>query len=144
MVHVPYRGGALALTDLIAGQLQALFSPASEVIEVVKSNKVRALAVTTATRSEALPELPTVSEFLPGYEALTWAGMGAPKNTPVEIVNRLNAEINAGLADPKIKARLANLGSAPFRGSPAEFSKFIADETEKWGKVIRAAGIKPV
>ena len=111
-------------------------------IEYIKTGKLRALAVTTATRSEALPDLPTVGDFLPGYEASTWLGVGAPKNTPVEIVDKLNTEINAGLADPKMKARIADLGGTEFAGSPAHFGKFIADETEKWGKVVRSANIK--
>lgn len=144
MTHVPYRGGALALTDLIGGQLVALFSPAPEVVEFVKNDKIRVLAVTTAKRSEALPDLPTVSDVLPGFDASTWAGVGAPKDTPVEIVARLNAEITAGLTEPKIRERLATLASSPLVGSPAEFAKFIADETDKWAKVIRAAGVKPI
>ena len=114
--------------------------PAS--IEYIRAGKLRALAVTTATRSEALPDIPTVGEFVPGYEASTWYGVGAPKNTPAEIVDKLNKEINAALADPKIKARLADLGGTVLAGSPADFGKLIADETEKWGKVIRAANIK--
>jgi tripartite-type tricarboxylate transporter receptor subunit TctC len=143
MVHVPYRGAAPALTDLLGGQVQVYFGPMPSSIEYIKTGKLRALAVTTATRSEALPDLPTVGDFLPGYEASTWLGVGAPKNTPVEIVDKLNTEINAGLADPKMKARIADLGGTVFSGSPADFGKFIADETEKWGKVIRAANIKP-
>ena len=142
MLHVPYRGGAPALTDLMGGQVQVYFSPLPESIETVKADKVRALAVTTAVRVEALPEVPTVSESLPGFEASTWQGIGAPKNTSADIVDRLNKEINAALADPTIKARLAVLGSVPMPVSPTEFGKFIAEETEKWGKVIRAAGIK--
>ncbi len=143
MVHVPYRGAAPALTDLLGGQVQVYFGPMPSSIEYIKTGKLRALAVTTATRSEALPDLPTVGDFLPGYEASTWLGVGAPKNTPVEIVDKLNTEINAGLADPKMKARIADLGGTVFSGSPADFGKFIADETEKWGKVVRAADIKP-
>jgi tripartite-type tricarboxylate transporter receptor subunit TctC len=142
MVHVPYRGAAPALTDLLGGQVQVYFGPMPSSIEYIKTGRLRALAVTTATRSETLPDLPTVGEFVPGYEASTWFGVGAPKATPAEIVEKLNKEIIAGLADPKIKARLADLGGGPLALSPAEFSKFIADETEKWGKVIRAAGIK--
>jgi tripartite-type tricarboxylate transporter receptor subunit TctC len=142
MLHVPYRGAAPALTDLLGGQVQVYFGPMPPSIEYIKTGKLRALAVTTATRSEALPDLPTVGDFLPGYEASTWFGVGAPKNTPVEIVDKLNTEINAGLADPKMKARIADLGGTVFSGSPADFGKFIADETEKWGKVIRAANIK--
>ena len=143
MVHVPYRGEAPALTDLLGGQVQVMFGAMSASIEHIKAGKLRALAVTTATRSEALPDIPTVGEFVPGYEASGWCGVGAPKNTPVEIIDKLNKEINAGLADPKIKARFADLGVAVFPGSPADFGKHIAAETEKWGKVIRAANIKP-
>src|ERR1039458_3636131 len=142
MVHVPYRGGALALTDLLGGQVQVIFSPMPEVIETIKAGKVRALAVTTAARSEALPDIPTMGEFVPGYEASTWNGLGAPKNTPVEIVAKLNGAINAALADPKIKARLAALGGMSLAGSPADFSKLIADETEKWAKVVKFSGAK--
>ena len=143
MVHVPYRGAAPALTDLIGGQVQVLFSAVTSSIETIKAGKVRALAVTTATRSEALPDLPTVGEFVPGYEASNWWGIGAPKSTPAEIVDKLNGEINAALADPRMKARLAELGGTMLAGSPADFGKLIADETEKWGKVVKSAGIKP-
>ena len=143
MLHVPYRGGAAALTDLIGGQVQVMFVTVPATIEHIRAGKLRALAVTTATRSQALPDIPTVGEFVPGYEASAWFGIGAPKNTPAEIVEKLNKEINAGLADPKIKARLADLGGTVLPGSPADFGKLIADETEKWGKVIRAANIKP-
>jgi tripartite-type tricarboxylate transporter receptor subunit TctC len=143
MLHVPYRGGGPALTDLMGGQVQVYFSPLPESISSIKGGKVRAVAVTTAGRSDALPDVPTVGEFVPGYEASAWFGVGAPKSTPAEIVDKLNKEINAGLADPKIKARLAELGGTPLVGSPADFAKHIADETEKWGKVIRAANIKP-
>ena len=142
MVHVPYRGAAPALTDLLGGQVQVMFATMPSSIEYIRAGKLRALAVTTATRSEALPDIPTVGEFVPGYEASAWFGVGAPKNTPAEIVDKLNKEINAGLADPKIKARLADLGGTVLAGSPADFGKLIADETEKWGKVIRAANIK--
>jgi tripartite-type tricarboxylate transporter receptor subunit TctC len=142
LVHVPYRGGT-ALTDLLAGQVQVFFPPMVVPIAQIKAGKVRPLAVTSATRSEALPDVPTVGEVVPGYEASFWFGVGAPKATPAEIVDKLNKEINAGLADPKIKARLADLGGTPLVGSPADFGKLIADETEKWGKVIRAANIKP-
>jgi tripartite-type tricarboxylate transporter receptor subunit TctC len=142
MIHVPYRGLAPALTDLLGGQAQALFGALTSSIEYIRAGKLRALAVTTTARSEALPDLPTIGEFLPGYEASQWYGIGAPKNTPAEIVDRLNKEINAALADPKIKARLADLGGTPLVGSPADFGKLIAEETEKWGKVIRAANIK--
>jgi tripartite-type tricarboxylate transporter receptor subunit TctC len=143
MVHVPYRSGGPALTDLLGGQMQVMFPNTSSSVEHIRAGKLRALAVTTATRSEALPEIPTVAEFVPGYEASGWVGIGAPKNTPVEIIEKLNREINAGLADPKIKARLADIGTTPFAGSPADFGKFIAEETEKWGKVVKFAGIKP-
>ena len=142
MVHVPYRGAAPALTDLIGGQVQVMFDTMPSSIEHIRAGKLRALAVTTATRSEALPDMPTVGEFVPGYEASAWYGVGAPKDTPAEIVDKLNKEINAALADPKIKARLADLGGTVLPGSPADFGKLIADETEKWGKVIRAANIK--
>ncbi len=142
MVHVPYRGGAPALTDLIGGQVQVMFSPLPESIETIMAGKVRALAVTTAARSEALPEVPTVGEFVPGFEASTWQGIGAPKNTSADIVERLNKDVNAALADPKIKARLAELGSVPTPMSPADFETLIVAETEKWAKVIRAANIK--
>jgi tripartite-type tricarboxylate transporter receptor subunit TctC len=137
MVHVPYRGSAPALTDLLGGRVDVYFDPLPSTIEHIRSGKLRALAVTTATRSKALPEIPTVGEFVPGYEATSWWGIGAPKNTPAEIVERLNREINAALADPKIKARLADLGAIGIPGSPADFGNLIADETEKWGKVIK-------
>ena len=142
MVHVPYRGGAPALTDLIGGQVQVLFISAGASIQYVQSGQLRALAISSAARSEALPDLPTVAESVPGYEVSSWFGVGAPRNTPAEIIDKLNKEINAGLADPKIKARLADADAAPFIVSPAEFGRFIADETDKWGKVIRAANIK--
>jgi tripartite-type tricarboxylate transporter receptor subunit TctC len=142
LVHVPYRGNALALTDLISGQIEVLFPSLGSSIEYVKTGKVRALAVTGATRSDALPDLPTVAETLPGYEAASFYGIGAPRNTPTEVVEILNKTVNAGLADPKLKARLADLGSVPLPGPPATFGKLIADETEKWGKVIRFAGIR--
>jgi len=143
MVNVPYRGAAPAIADLLGAQVQVMFDPMPESIEYIRAGKLRALAVTTATRSEALPDVPTVSDFLPGFEATTWFGVGVPKNTPAAIVDRLNNEINAALADPKMRARLADLGGEVLAGSPAQFAKLIADETEKWGKVIRAAGIKP-
>jgi len=139
---VPYRGGAPALTDLIAGQVQLLFVNLA-VSEHIRAGRVRALAVTSAMRSAALPDVPTVGEFLPSYEASAWFGLGAPKNTPAEIVDKLNKEINAGLADPKVQARLADMGGMTLAGSPADFRQLIADETEKWGKVIKFAGIKP-
>ena len=143
MVHVPYRGGAPAVTDLLGGQVQVMFLVISASIEHIKAGKLRPLAVTSAARSEALPEVPTVGEFVPGYESSVWFGVGAPKNTPAEIVDKLNKEINTGLADPAIKARLDRLGITVFAGSPAGFGKFIAEETEKWGQVIRTANIKP-
>jgi tripartite-type tricarboxylate transporter receptor subunit TctC len=143
MVHVPYRGGAPAVADLLGGQLQVMFANMLESIEYVRASKLRPLAVTTATLpSAALPQLPTVSEFVPGYEASQWYGIGAPTNTPAEIVAKLNTEINATLADPKMQARLADLGGTVIVGSPADFGKLIAEETEKWAKVIRAANIK--
>jgi tripartite-type tricarboxylate transporter receptor subunit TctC len=142
MVHVPYRGSPPALTDLLAGQVQLMFSPLSSSIEYVKGGKLRALAVTTAARSEVLPDLPTVGESVPGYAASGWFGIGAPSKTPVEIVDRLNREVNAGLADPKLKARLADLGSTVFVGSPADFATHIAAETEKWAKVVRTANLR--
>jgi len=142
MIHVPYRSGGLAVTDLLGAQVQVLFSNMLTAIEHIKSGMLRALAITTAARSEALPDTPTVGEFVPSYEASNWWGVGAPKNVPPEIIEKLNKEINAGLADPKIKARLADLGGVVLAGSPADFGKLIADETEKWGKVIRTANIK--
>ena len=142
MVHVPYRGGGPALIDLMAGQVQVMFETTFSTIEYIKAGKLRALAVSTATRSAVLPDIPTVGEFVPGYEASAFYGVGAPKNTPTEIVDKLNREINAGLADPKIKERLEDLGGVPMPMTPAEFGKLIADETEKWGKVIREAHIK--
>jgi tripartite-type tricarboxylate transporter receptor subunit TctC len=142
MIHVPYRGNAPALTDLIAGQVQVLFDSISTSIEHIRAGKLRGLAVTTPTRSPALPDLPTVADFVPGYEASAFFGVGAPRNTPAEIIDNLNLEINAGLADPRLAARFAELGGVVMPGSPAAFGKFVADETEKWGKVIRAAGIK--
>jgi tripartite-type tricarboxylate transporter receptor subunit TctC len=142
LVHVPYRGAGPALADLLAGQVQVMFPAISSTIEYVRSGKLRALAVTTETRSEALPQIPTVSDFVPGYEASAWSGIGAPKNTPVEIMDRLNKEINAALGDPKMKSRLADLGGTPLILSSADFGKLIADETERWAKVIKSAGIK--
>ena len=141
-VHVPYRGSAPLLTDLLGGQVQAAFDNLPASIEHIKAGKLRALAVSTATRSEALPQIPSLGEFLPGYEASVFLGVGAPKSTPAEIVIKLNKEINAGLADPRIKGRLAELGSTPFVLSHAELGKFMDDETEKWDKVIRTAKIK--
>ena len=143
MVHVPYRGAAPALTDLLGGQVQLYFAGVASSIEYIRAGSLRALAVTSATRSEVLPDIPVVGEFVPGYETSVWFGIGAPRNTPAEIIDKLNKEINAGLADPKVKARFADLGNTVLPGSAADFGKFIADETEKWGKVIRAANIKP-
>ena len=142
LVHVPYRGGGPALVDLISGQVQVLFATMSSSIEYVRAGKLRALAVTTATRSSVLPDIPTVAEFVPGYESSFWTGVGAPKNTPAEIVDKLNKEMNATLADPKFKARLAELGGTALSGSPLDFGKFVADETEKWAKVVKFAGVK--
>jgi tripartite-type tricarboxylate transporter receptor subunit TctC len=142
LVHVPYRGGGPALVDLISGQVQVLFATMSSSIEYVRAGKLRALAVTTATRSSVLPDTPTVAEFVPGYESSFWTGVGAPKNTPAEIVDKLNKEMNATLADPKFKARLADLGGTALSGSPLDFGKFVADETEKWAKVVKFAGVK--
>ena len=140
--HVTYRGAGPALTDLLAGQVHLMFDNLPSSVEHIRAGKLRALAVTTTARSDALPDIPTVGEFLPGYEASASYGIGAPKNTPAEIVDKLNEAINAGLADPTIKARLADLGGVPMPMSPADFGKLIADETEKWAKVIRAANIK--
>ena len=140
LMHVPYRGIALALSDLLGGQVQVAFASMPSSIEFIRAGRLRALAVTTATRSEVLPDVPTVGEFVPGYEASAWYGIGAPKATPAEIVDKLNKEINAALADPKMKARLADLGGTPFLGSPADFGKLIADDTEKWGKVVKFSG----
>jgi tripartite-type tricarboxylate transporter receptor subunit TctC len=142
MVHVPYRGGGSVFNDLLGGQVQVMFATTVGSIGYIRAGRLRALAVTTATRSETLPDLPTMDSLLPGYEASVWYGIGAPKNTPAEIIDRLNTEINAGLADPKVKARLGDLGGTVLMGSPADFGKFIADETEKWAKVIKFAGIK--
>jgi tripartite-type tricarboxylate transporter receptor subunit TctC len=143
LVHVHYRSSGPALTDLISGQVQATFDPLSTSIEHIRAGKLRALAVTSATRSELLPDVPTVGDFVPGYEGTAWQGLGAPRNTPAEIIDKLNKEINAGLADPRMKARIADLGGTVFVSSPADFGTFIAAYTEKWGKVIRAANIKP-
>ena len=142
MIHVPYRGGAPALTDLLGGQMQVIFIGPVETIGHIRAGRLRALAVSTVTRSEALPHLPTVSDFVPGYETSTWFGVGVPRNTSADIVDKLNIEINAALTDPKFKARLADLGATVLSGSSADFRKLIAEETEKWGKVIRAANIK--
>jgi tripartite-type tricarboxylate transporter receptor subunit TctC len=142
IVHVPYRGLAPALNDLLGGQVQVTFASMASSIEHIRASKLRALAVTTATRSEMLPDVPTVDEFVPGYEASTWSGVGAPKATAAEIVEKLNNEINAALADHKMMTRLADLGSTPLVGSANDFGKLIADETEKWGNVIRTLNIK--
>jgi tripartite-type tricarboxylate transporter receptor subunit TctC len=142
LIHVPYRGSAPALSDLIGGQVQVMFDPVASSIEHIRSGKLRALAATTSKRLYVLPDIPTVADFLPGFEASSWQGICAPRNTPVEIVDKLNKEINAGLSDPKLKARLVDLGGIALPGSPSEFGKFIADETEKWGKVVKFAGIK--
>jgi tripartite-type tricarboxylate transporter receptor subunit TctC len=143
MVHVQYRGNAPALIDLLAGQVQVGFDTMPASIEYVRAGKLRALAVSTVTRSQTLPDLPTVSEFVPGYESSGYFGLGAPGKTPAEIIDKLNREVNAGLADPKLRAQLTDLGGMILAGSPADFRKLIDDETEKWGKVIRAANIKP-
>ncbi len=143
LVHIPYRGQGPALTDLLGGDVQVLFATAPGTADYIKTGKLRALAVTSAAHAEVLPELPTVADAVPGYEASQWYGLSAPKNTPVEIVDRLNAEINAAIADPAMRARLAAIGGEPLPGSPAAFGRLIAEETEKWGKVVRAAGIRP-
>ena len=143
LVAVAYRGGGPALIDMLGGQMQVMFEPTLACIEYIRAGTLRALAVTTAARSEQLPDVPTVGEFVPGYEASQWYGIGAPRGTPPEVVAELNKQINAGLTDPKMKARLADLGGIPTPMTPAEFGKLIADETEKWGKVVRAGNIKP-
>jgi tripartite-type tricarboxylate transporter receptor subunit TctC len=143
LLHVPYRGSAPALTDLLGGQVQVMFDLVASSIEHIRAGKLRALAVTTKTRLEVLPDVPPVSEFVPGYEATGVGGVGAPRGTPPEIIDKLNREINAGLADPKMKARLAELGQIVTTGSPADYGRFIVEETEKWGKVVKFAGIKP-
>jgi len=142
LVHVPYRGGGPALTDLLGGQVQVMFAGTPSAIPYIRTGTLRPLAVTTATRSEALPDVSTVGEFVPGYEASAWFGVGAPRNAPAEIIDKLNREINAALADPKIKARLADLGDTVLPGSPTDFGKLIADETEKWAKVVKFSGAK--
>ena len=143
MQHVPYRGSGPALSDLLAGQVQVMFDTLATSIGYIRAGRLRAIAVTATTRSEVLPDIPTVGEFVPGYQATGWGGLGAPRNTPIEIVDKLNKEINAGLAHPAIKARIAELGSVPMPMTSAEFGKFIVEETEKWAKVIKFAGIKP-
>jgi tripartite-type tricarboxylate transporter receptor subunit TctC len=143
MIHVPYRGGAPALTDMISGQVQVMFDNVPTSIEFIRAGKLRPLAVTTAQRSEVLPDLPTVADFVPGYEASAWYGVGAPKGTPAEIIDKLNSEINAILANPKTKSRFAELGASLIGGSPADFGKLVVEETDKWGKVVRFSGAKP-
>ena len=143
MVHVPYRGAAPALLDLIGGQVQVMIDTTPASMQHIRSGKVHPLAVTTATRAEVLPDLPTVADFVPGYEATSWFGIGVPKNTPAEIIEKLNREINSALADPKIRARLVELGGTVLPGSPADFGKLIANETEKWAKVVKFSGAKP-
>ncbi len=143
ITHVPYRGVAPALADLLGGQVQVLFSGAPPAIEHIRAGKVRALAVTTTTRSELLPDIPPMADFVPGYEASQWFAAGLRNSTPVEIIDKLNKAIDASIGDPEMKARIGKLAASSLPGSPAEFGKFIADETEKWGKVIRAANIKP-
>ena len=142
MIHVPYRGGGAAVADLIGGQLQVMFTGPADSVGYIRTGQLRALAVTTATRSEMLPDIPTVSEFLPGYETSQWFGLGAPTSTPAEIVDKLNNEINAALADPKMKARFADLGGTVLPGLPTDFGELIAEETEKWGKVVKFSGAK--
>jgi tripartite-type tricarboxylate transporter receptor subunit TctC len=143
LVHVPYRGQGPALSDLLGGQVQVLFAATPGTADYIATGKLRALAITTAARAKMLPELPTIADFVPGYEASQWYGISAPKNTPAEVVGRLNREINAAIADSGMKARFAAIGGEPLPGSPGEFGMLIAEETEKWGKVVRAAGIKP-
>jgi tripartite-type tricarboxylate transporter receptor subunit TctC len=142
LVHIPYRGGAPATSDLVGGHLQVIFSPVSESIQQIQAGKLRALAVTTAARLDVLPDVPTVADFVPGYEASGFAGIGAPKNTPADIIELLNKELNAGLADSKVKARIVELGGTVLGGSPAEFGTIISEAIEKWSRVIKFAGIK--
>jgi tripartite-type tricarboxylate transporter receptor subunit TctC len=142
LVHVPYRGAAPALTDLIGAQVQVMFATMPASIQYIRAGKLRPLAVTSATRSQALPDIPAVNELVPGYESITWYGIGVPRRTPTAIVERLNEEINMALADPKLKARLADVGAEPMPMTPAEFEKFIVNETQKWGKIVKLAGIK--
>jgi tripartite-type tricarboxylate transporter receptor subunit TctC len=143
ILHVPYRGVAPAIADLLGGQVQVIFGTMPAVIAFIKSGKLRALGVTTATRSDELPDVPTIAEFVPGYEASQWYGIGAPRNTPAAVIERLNRETNAVLAEPKMKARLAELGASVLSGSPADFSKLIVDETAKWAKVVKLSGARP-
>jgi tripartite-type tricarboxylate transporter receptor subunit TctC len=142
LLHVPYRGSGPMLTDLLGGQVHMTFDNLPASIEYIRTGKLRALAVATTTRADSLPDIPTVADYFPGYDASAWNGVAIPRNTPAEIVDKLNREINAGLADPKMKARIAELGATAFPGSPGEFGRFVSDETEKWGKVVRAANIK--
>jgi tripartite-type tricarboxylate transporter receptor subunit TctC len=142
MVHVPYRSAAAVMTDLLSGQVQLYFGTTASSLEYVRTSKLRALAVTIERRLDELPDIPAVAEFVPGYEASGWFGVGAPRDTPVEIIDKLNKEINAGVADPKMKARLADLGGIPLTGSPSDFGKLIVEETEKWGKVVKLSGAK--
>jgi tripartite-type tricarboxylate transporter receptor subunit TctC len=142
MVHVPYRGQPAAITALMAGEVQVMIDTLSTSIEQIRAGRLRALAVTSSTRSQALPDVPTLGEFVPGYEATVWLGIGGPRNTPADVITKVNKEVNAALGDPKIKTRIADLGYTPFVSSPAEFAQFVTDETVKWGKVIRTAGIK--
>jgi tripartite-type tricarboxylate transporter receptor subunit TctC len=144
MVHVPFRGSAPAVTNLLGGQVQVMFDTPPASIEFIRAGTLRPLAVTTATRAEVLPDTPPMSDFLPGYEASGWYGVGAQRNTPAEVVDKLNREINAGLAEPTIKARLTDLGGSVLRGSPADFGKLLVQDAEKWAKVIKVAGIKPI
>jgi tripartite-type tricarboxylate transporter receptor subunit TctC len=143
MLHVPYRGQGPALSDLLGGQVQVLFATTPGTVDYIRTGKLRALAVTTASRAEVLPELPTVADFVPGYEASQWYGVGAPKSTPAEIIDRLNKEINAALTDTRMKVRFADIGGEALTGTPAEFGKLVADETEKWAKVVKFAGLRP-
>jgi tripartite-type tricarboxylate transporter receptor subunit TctC len=143
MVHVPYRGEGPALTDTLGGQVQVMFGTMPATIEYIRAGKLRPLAVTSARRWEGLLDIPTVNDFVSGYETSAWQGIGAPKNTPAEIIEKLNKEVDAGLSDPKLNARLAGLGGTVLAGSPADFGKLIAEETEKWGKVVKFSGAKP-
>jgi tripartite-type tricarboxylate transporter receptor subunit TctC len=142
MVHVPYRGGGPALIDLVGGQVQVYFSTLISAIQYIRDGKLRPLAVTASTRADVLPDIPTIAEFVEGYEASNWTGVGAPKNTPAEVIDRLHTEINRGLADAGLKKQFADLGDAVFASSPADFAKLIAEDTERWAKVIKSAGIR--
>jgi tripartite-type tricarboxylate transporter receptor subunit TctC len=142
LMHVPYRGGAPALTDMLAGQVQVMFDNLPTSIEHIRAGKLRPLAITSATRSELLPDVPALADFVPGYESSAWYGVGAPKGTPGEIIDRLNKEINAMLVDPRMMARIAEMGATRIAGSPSDFGKLVAEETEKWGKVVRFSGAK--